>query len=265
MDGKLPVTNRLLCYVRFDHELVCEGELAGRSYDFEEVAGVSNVVQIVASHDWMCALQVAGRAWCVGRTSGHFGGLSANNETRPNFIWWGQQDDDDVVAMDWTWNTICALTTGEDVVCASEALGGGPVVLASNVTKMYVADDGVVYETTSGDNFHTAWNGPTTPVAFETCRSANVGMYQVNEPGIVDGAFIGVPPDRPLCALGEDGTVPCDSFGDFGGQGILALGANQVIMDTAFAVRRDGAIVNQAGVEIQPSGSARVPECTILP
>jgi hypothetical protein len=268
----------VLCFARYDGELVCDGTIAGRTYDVDTPAGVSDVVQLLAAgFNEMCALSRDGTAWCAGfdnmrgkLATGDVFGLMA-------FSRWGGPMAEEigvVVAIGTNEQSICALNDDGALYCSGASMGAGtsdallPEMIAVDVSAFHF--DGIQqalrYQTTGGSGFvYAAQTDETTETPFTVCRvSAGLAEYLVTEPGIVDGIWLGAPmlPESALCVLGESGILECDSGARFGSATVLAFAAKTEMAEPAvFGIRPDGAVVNETGAELHGPGSARVPEC----
>jgi hypothetical protein len=266
----------VLCYARADGELICNGPLAGQTYDFDTPAGVSDVVQVLsAGFNNLCALTGAGTAWCVGSYNDHGQLGTSDTALVSTFTQWGGsvavQLGTIVALATGTGDSICALTANAEVFCAGYAVGSGmdaalvPTQLASDVSAFYIDVTGTLhYETTGEQGFsYNPQTDTTTPSPFDVCRvSAGRAEHFVTMSGVVDILHMGDLIEGQTCLLGDNGIVECGPGAALGGTKVLAIAAQIDIMASAlFGVRPDGAIVGALGAEIRPPGSARVPTC----
>ncbi len=265
----------VVCYARGDGELVCGGRLAGRTYDFDTPAGVSDVVQVLSfGSDALCALSADGTAWCVGSNNDTGSLGTGGTEPVSSFAQWGAAQASEIgaiVALGTDGGgAICALTTAGDLFCSGHQMGAGtsdaltPVPIAADVAAFFLGDGGLHYQTTDGDQLeHFGAIDQNLASAFTACRvSAGRSEYLVTAPGIVDGAQIGPMPDGTTCVLGDTGLLQCGLGLAFGGTEVLAFAAKLDDIEPAvFGVRADGAVVGDVGIEVRGPGSARVPSC----
>jgi hypothetical protein len=263
-----------LCYARADGELVCDGTIAGATFSFDTLAGVSDVVQVLAAgFGDLCALDDGGAAWCVGSYNSHGQLATGDTSPAPSFARWGSDTvpPDAIVALGTgTSDNICALTVTGELWCAGLWMGAGsnpshvPVQIASDVVAFYTDTFGQVRYRTSGGAEMTF--NPESDVAgagtFGACRVSNGrAEYVIDTDGIVDATFLGPAPEGQSCVLGDNGLVACNLASSFGGERVIALAGNTYFATDVFAVRADGAVLQTTGAAVRGPGSVRVPGC----